>query len=175
MASYNFPLGVSRQDPNFSKILQIIKTFRGYETLEDLKAADGQVRMHLAEQLRKATDESAGVRRKLESGMHLRVLPDFDDMVRRIDACQGWLEDRLKGKIAACRAYRPDADPIRDAYMLDFKVLSAAENVYNLMQEFVRMAREDMMLTNIHKINLSLQDIADCMEKRAETIDCMLS
>jgi hypothetical protein len=174
MASYNFPLGISRQDPNFSKILQIIKTFQGYETLEDLKAADEQVRMHLAQQLGKAVDESAEARRKLDSGMHLRVLPDFDDMVKQIGTCQDILQGRLKGKIAACKAYRPEADPIREAYMLDFKLLSDAENIYNLMQEFTRMIREDMMLANIHKIDLSLRDIAESMEKRESTIDCML-
>ncbi|HEY3273800.1 MAG TPA: hypothetical protein VGJ92_08565 [Methanocella sp.] len=174
MASYNFPLGISRKDPNFSKILQIIKTFRGYETLEGLKAADEQVRMHLAQQLRKAAEESTEARKKLESDMHLRLLPDFDAMVRQIHSCKDRLQDRLQGKIAACKAYRPEADPIREAYNLDFKVLSDAENVFNLMQEFARMAREDMMLTNIHKIDLSLGDIAESMEKRESTIDCML-
>lgn len=174
MASYNFPLGISRQDPNFSKILQVIKTFRGYETLEDLKAADEQVRMHLAQQLGKAAGESAEARRKLERDMHLQVLPDFDDMVRQIDSCRGILQGRLKGKIAACKVYQPEADPIREAYMLDFKLLSDAENVYNLMQEFARMVREDMMLANIHKIDLSLRDITESMEKRESTIDCML-
>lgn len=174
MASYNFPLGVSRHDPNFVKILQIIKAFRGYETLEDLKAADGQVRTYLAQQLQKAADESADVRRKLEQGMHLQVLPDFDGMVRQIRACRDRLQGRLRVKIAECQYYRPEADPIREAYMLDYKVLTDAENVYNLMQEFARMDREDMMLANIHKINLSLRDIAENMEKRARTIDCML-
>jgi hypothetical protein len=174
MASYNFPLGVSRQDPSFHKILQIIKTFRGYETLEDLKAADEQVRTHLSEQLRKAAGESADARKNIEAGMHLQVLPDFDDMVRHINASRDRLQGPMKVKIAACKAYRPEADPIREAYLLDFKVLSDAENVYNLMQEFARIVREDMMLANIHKIDLSLRDIGENMEKRESTIDCML-
>jgi hypothetical protein len=174
MASYNFPLGISRQDPSFSKILQIIKTFRGYETLEDLKAADEQVRTHLAGQLQKAADESAGARKTIEAGMHLQVLPGFDDMVRHIHACKDRLRSRLSGKIAACRAYRPEPDPIREAYMLDFRVLSAAENVFNLMQEFARLTREDLMLANIHKIDVSLREIAESMDKRESSIDCML-
>jgi len=172
--SYNFPLGISRHDPNFSKILQIIKTFRGYETLEDLKAADEQVRKFLAQQLEKAAEESVDARTAIESGMHLRVLPDFDDMVRHIHACEERLRCRLSGRIAACKAYQPEPDPIRTAYMLDFRLLSDAENVYNLMQEFARIDREDLMLANVHKIDVSLREIAESMEKRESSIDCML-
>jgi hypothetical protein len=172
--SHNFPPGISQHDPNFSKILQIIKTFRGYETMQDLKAADGQVRKYLAQQLREAADESTYARKKIEAGMHLQVLPDFDDMVRHIHRDRDMLQDPLKDRIAACKAYRPGADPIRDAYMLDYKMLSGAENVHDLMQEFVRIVREDLMIANIHKIELSLRDIAESMEKRGKTIDCML-
>jgi hypothetical protein len=42
------------------------------------------------------------------------------------------------------------------------------------MQEFVRITQEDLMIANIHKIDLSLRDIKECMEKRGRTIDCML-
>ena len=106
--------------------------------------------------------------------MHLRVLPDFDDMVRHIHMDREMLQDHMKDRIAACKAYRPEADPIREVYMLDYKILSGAENVYNLIQEFVRIVREEMMIENIHKIDLSLRDIAESMEKRGKTIDCML-
>jgi hypothetical protein len=172
--SYNFPLGISRHDPNFSKILQIIEAFRGYETIQDLKAADDQVRKHLAQQLQKAAEESVDARKNIEAGMHLQVLPDFDDMVRHIQMDREMLQDPMKDRIEACKAYRPEADPIREAYMLDYKILSGAENVYNLMQEFVRLVQEDMMIANIHKIDLSLRDIAMSMVKRGKTIDCML-
>ena len=174
MASFNFPLGISRQDPHFEKILRIIETVRGYETLEDLKAADEQVREQLARQLLKAADESAGARKVIEAGTHLRVLPDFDAMAGHIRADLDRLAGPGKRKIAACQAYEPAAEPIRDLYMLDYKILTGAENVYNLMQEFVRLAREDLMISNVHKIDLSLRDIAGCMEKREKTIDCML-
>lgn len=174
MASFNFPLGISRHDPNFEKIRQIIETFRGYETLDDLKAADGQVRKHLAGQLQKTAEESAGARKAIEAGLHLRVLPDFDAMAMRIRADRDRLQDRMKDRMIACQAYKPEADPIRALYLLDYKILSGAENVYNLMQEFVRIGREDLMISNIHKMDLSLVDIAECMEKREKTIDCML-
>jgi hypothetical protein len=174
MASFNFPLGVSRHDPNFEKILRIINTFRGYETLEDLKAGDEQVRKHLARQLLNTAAESTDVRKRIEAGMHLRVLPDFDAMAMRIHADSDRLEAPGENKIAACQGYEPEAEPIRELYMLDYKILVGAENVYNLMQEFVRIAREDLMITNIHKIDLSLRDIAVYMEKRGKLIDCML-
>jgi hypothetical protein len=174
MASFNFPLGISRHDPNFERILQIIRAFRGYETLEDLKAADEQVRKHLAQQLQKTADESADARKMIEAGMHLRVLPDFDAMAKHIQADRDMLLDQKDDRITACQAYRPEADPIRELYMLDYKILSGAENVYNLLQEFVRITREDLLISNIHKIDLSLRDIAECMEKRGKTIDCML-
>jgi hypothetical protein len=172
--SYNFPLGVSKKDPNFEKILRIINGFRGYETLEDLKAADVQVRKFLAQQLEMAAGESVDVRKTIESGMHLRVLPDFDHMVRMIQADRDGLQDLFKDKISTCQVYRPAIDLVRDLYLLDFKILSGAENVYNLMQEFIRLAREDLMISNIHKINISLREIAECMEKRLETIECMI-
>ncbi len=174
MASFNFPLGISRHDPNFQKILRIIESFRGYESLEDLKAADEQVRKYLAEQLQKAADESTGVRKMIESGMHLRVLPDFDNMAKHIQADRDMFQDYMRKKIMACQAYRPETDPIRELYMLDYKILSCAENVYNLMQEFVRIVQENLMLSNIQKIERSLHDIAESMEKRGKTIDCML-
>jgi hypothetical protein len=172
--SFNFPLGVSRHDPYFEKILRIIESFRGYETLDDLKAADEQVRKYLAQQLRMAAVESAGARKTIESGLHLRVLPGFDAMARHIQADSGLLQEDIKYRIAACQAYKPEADPIRELYMLDYKLLTSAENVYNLMQEFVRISREDLMIANIHKIDLSLRDIEECMEKGGRTIDCML-
>jgi hypothetical protein len=172
--SYNFPLGISENDPHFEKILHIITGFRGYETLGDLKAADGQVRKFLAQQLEKAAEESIGVRKTIESGMHLRVLPDFDNMVRLIHTDVDRLRDLYKDLIAACRVYRPAIDLVRELYSLDFKILSGAENVYNLMQEFIRLTREDLMISNIHKIDLSLRDIAECMEKRVEIIECMI-
>ncbi len=174
MASYNFPLGVSRQDPNFNKILQILRSFRGYETLEDLKAADDQVRRQLAQQLDKAEQEAAGARARLEAGMHLSVLPDFDAMVGRIRRDRDLLADDDRGKIVACHLYRPEKGLISELYELDFRMLSAAENVYDLMQEFARLAREDMMLSNVYKINVSLYEIADCMKKRVELIGCMI-
>ena len=58
--------------------------------------------------------------------------------------------------------------------MLDFRILSDANNVYNLMQEFQRMVQEDMMLGNIHKIGMSLDEIADSMEKKSQIIGCMI-
>ena len=174
MASFNFPLGISRHDPHFERIRQIIETFQGYETLGDLKAADEQVRKYLARQLQKTADESKDARRKIEAGMHLRVLPDFDAMTLHIQADRDVLQDHVKDRIVACQAYRPAADPIRELYAMDYKILSGAENAYNLMQEFARIAREDLLIANIHKIELSLRDIAECMEKRGKTIDCML-
>ena len=174
MASYNFPLGVSHQDRNFNKILQIIRSFRGYETLEDLKAADDQVRRQLVRQLDKAEQESAGAREKLAAGMHLRVLPDFDAMVGRIRGDRDLLADDYRGKIVACHLYRPEKGMISELYELDFRMLSDAENVYNLMQEFARMDREDMMLSNIYKIDVSLREMADSMNKRGEIIGCMI-
>jgi hypothetical protein len=167
--SYNFPLGVTRHDPNFEKILQIIDSFRGYETLEDLKASDELVR-----QLRKAADESVGARRKIDADMYLRALPDFDSMVKHIHADTDILRDHLKKKIEACQVYRPKEDYIRELYIMDFKMLSDAENVYNLMQEFARIAREDLAISNIHKIDLSLGEIGENMEKRGKTIGCMI-
>jgi|AGTN01.1.fsa_nt_gi hypothetical protein len=174
MASYNFPLGVSRHDPDFEKILRIINSFRGYETLEDLKRSDEQVRTYLAQQLRKAADESAGARKSIERGMHLQVLPDFDVVAGRIRACSDRLLGAGSGKIATCKAYQPEPDPVRALYVIDYKMLSGSENIYNLMQEFTRIDQEKLISSNIHKIDLSLRDIARCMKKRAETIDCML-
>jgi hypothetical protein len=172
--SYNFPLGITRHDPNFVKILQIIESYRGYETLTDLKVADEQVRKHLGQQLQKAAGESIGAREKIELGMHLRILPDFDDMVKLIHKDREEFKDYLQEKIAACHVYRPEADPVRELYMLDYTVLSGVENVYNLMQEFARIKEEDLMITNIHKINVSLHDIADSMKKRGQIIGCMI-
>jgi ABC-type transport system involved in Fe-S cluster assembly fused permease/ATPase subunit len=55
---YDFPLGVSKHDPNFEKILQLIVGFRGYETLGSLKAADDQVRKKLTVQFHSTLDEA---------------------------------------------------------------------------------------------------------------------
>ena len=174
MASFNFPLGVSQNDPNFHRIRQIIAGFRGYETLGDLKAADDQVRNQIAAQLDKAAGEAAGARKAIEAGMHLLVLPDFDRMVEHIHASRDRLQDRYRSRILACHAYQPQRELIRQIYELDFRILTDAENVYNLMQEFVRMAREDMMLSNIYKIDVSLREIAAALEKKGEVIGCMI-
>ncbi|OPY29459.1 MAG: hypothetical protein A4E28_00866 [Methanocella sp. PtaU1.Bin125] len=171
---YDFPLGVSKHDPNFKKILQMIASFRGYETLESLKVADDQVRKMLARQLQTTLGEATVARKKLEGDMHLRILPDFDRMIERIRAVGGMFDDFNRSRIIACRRYRPELDLVGELYSLDFSILSATENVYNLMQEFQRMTEEDLMLVNIHKIDVSLDQIVDGMEKKAHIIGCMI-
>lgn len=171
---YDFPIGVSKRDPNFGKILQMIVGFRGYETLESLKAADDQVRKKLASQFQSALDEATSARKKLEAGTHLRILPDFDRMMKRICSVREMFGDHYRSKIAACHRYRPEIDLVGELYALDFSILSCTENVYNLMQEFQRMTREDMMLSNIHKIEVSLEQIVDSMDKKTRTIGCMI-
>jgi len=171
---YDFPLGVSKKDPNFGKILQMIEGFRGYETLESLKAADDQVRKKLALQFQSALDEATGARKKLEDDTHLRILPDFDRMTGRIRSVREIFADQYRSKIVACHRYRPEIDLVGELYSLDFGILSCTENVYNLMQEFQRMTWEDMMLSNIHKIDVSLDQIVDSMEKKSQIIGCMI-
>ncbi|MGA9141771.1 MAG: hypothetical protein WBZ29_16215 [Methanocella sp.] len=171
---YDFPLGVSEHDPNFEKIQQMIADFRGYETLESLKAADDQVRRQLAEQLNKALGDAKKVRERLSTGMHLQVLPDFDRIVDHLRADYEKMSRPETEKLAACHLYRPVKDLVGELYAIDFKILNDANNVYNLMQEFQRMVREDMMLANIHKIDMSLEEIAGCLEKKGQIIGCMI-
>jgi hypothetical protein len=171
---YDFPLGVSKHDPNFEKILQIIEGFRGYETLESLKKADDQVRKQLAAHLKNAMGETKEARERLATGMHLQVLTDFDRMADHIRADYERMLHPETEKLATCHLYRPVKDLVSELYAIDFKMLSNAGNVYNLMQEFQRMAREDMMLANTHKIDMSLEEIAGCLEKKGQIIGCMV-
>jgi hypothetical protein len=171
---YDFPLGVSKQDPSFGKILQMIEDFRGYETLESLKAADDQVKNKLAEQLQSAVDEAAVARKSLEAGTHLSILPEFDRMTEHMRTVREMFTDHYRSKIAACHRYQPDRELVGELYSLDVRILTDANNVYNLMQEFQRMVREDMMLANVHKIGMSLDEIADSMEKKSQIIGCMI-
>ena len=174
MSFYNFPLGVSHYDPNFKKITEIIAGFRGYETLEDLKAADGQVRRQLAWQLDKAIGEADDARRAIAGGTHLRTLPDFDAMVGRIRSARESLAGGQREKIAACLVYRPERNAIGEIYGLDFRMLRDVENVYNLMQEFARISQENQILANNHKIDVSLREIVASMDKREQIIGCMI-
>ncbi len=171
---YGFPLGVSEHDPNFEKILQMIVDFRGYETLESLKAADDQVRNRIAGQLMNAMGEAKYARERLSTGMHLQVLTDFDRMAGRLHEDYEMMSHPETEKLAACHLYRPAKDAVSELYAIDFKMLDDADNVYNLMQEFQRMVQEDMMLANIHKIDMSLKEIADCLEKKGQIIGCMI-
>jgi hypothetical protein len=171
---YDFPLGVSKHDPNFEKILQMIVDFRGYETLESLKAADDQIRRRLAGQLKNALGETKEARRRLADGMHLQVLDDFDHMVGRLHVNYEKMLRHESEKLAVCHLYRPAKDLVSELYTIDFKMLNEADNVYNLMQEFQRMDREDMILANIHKIDMSLEEIAGCLKKKGEIIGCMI-
>jgi hypothetical protein len=171
---YDFPLGVSKHDPNFEKILKLIVGFRGYETLGSLKAADDQVRKKLTVQFQSTLDEATSARKKLEAGTHLRILQDFDRMTERIRSVREMFGNHYRSKIVACNLYRPERDLVGKLYSLDFIILSCTENIYNLMQEFQRMAREDMMLANIHKIDVSLDQIVNSMEKRIQIIGCMI-
>lgn len=171
--SYDFPLGVSRHDPNFEKILRMIVDFRGYETLDSLKAADDRVRLQLADQLKNVLGEARMARKMLADGMHLQVLADFDRMAGRLRAVCEMMARPEAGGLAACHRYMPAKGPISELYSIDFRMLNDAGNVFNLMQEFQRMAREDMILGNIHKIDVSLNEIADCLRKKGEIIGCM--
>ncbi len=171
---YDFPLGVSKHDPNFGKILQMIEGFRGYETLESLKTADDQVRKKLAAQLQSALEEATVARKKLEAGTHLSILQEFERMTGRMRSVREMFADNYQNRIATCKRYMPELDLVGELYSLDFNILSDANNVYNLIQEFQRMVREDMMLANVHKIGMSLDEIADSMEKKSQIIGCMI-
>ena len=172
-ASYNFPLGISEHDPNFRRIRQIIEGFRGYENIDDLKAADRQVREQLARELERALGMADAARQHILRQSHLQVMPDFDVMAGHIGMAAVRLL-RPTARLEACTIYRPEESRVRQLYDLDFRMLSASENAFNLMQEFQRMVREDMMLANIHKIDVSLSDIQDCMDKKEQSIYCMI-
>lgn len=171
---YDFPLGVSKKDPHFGKILRMIEGFRGYETLESLRVADDQVRGRLAAQLRDALEETKGARERLSRGMHLQVLADFDRMAGKLRRVCERMSHPETEKLAVCRVYRPEKELMGDLYAVDFKILGNGNNIFNLTQEFQRMVREDLMLAQIHKIEIAIDEIAGCLEKKGQIIACMI-
>lgn len=171
---YDFPIGVSVHDPNFRRIREMIAGFMGYETIEDLKAADNQVRENLAGQVKKTLDMADNARKILVDRMHLQVLPDFDSLISHMREAYERLLHPENERLAACTVYTPRKDAVVEMYSLDFRMLCSAENVFNLLQEFERIVQEDMILANIHKIDMSLGDILASMEKKAQVISCMI-
>ena len=171
---YNFPTGMSHKDPAFRRIEKIIEGFRGYETVDDLKTADNQVRSQLARQMKKTRIEADEARRILEKRLLLSVILDFSEMISLIEKALIRLA-RPPGQITAeCRKYTPEEDTIGKIYNLDFQILSDAENAYNLMQEFQRMEQEDLIRTNILKITMATRDILARLDEKDRLINCML-
>jgi hypothetical protein len=171
---YDFPLGTSQKDPNFRRIRRIITDFRGYDTIEDLRAADEQVRAMLAEQLRKTINGMAGVRELLSDRMRLSVMPDFDDMAQQMRKTLERLEGRQSPRVVECRVYTPWRDAIGEVYRLDFQMLTDAENIFNLMQEFQRLLQEDLIRGNIVKIAMAAREISAGMDKKEKQYACMM-
>lgn len=171
---YNFPAGTSRKDPAFSRIVKIIEGFRGYDNLDDLREADRQVRDRLAAQVAKTRIEADKARNLLESKLRLSIALDFSDMISAIDRALIRLAMPPNPKIAACRGYNPKDDLIGKIYRLDFQMLSDAENIYNLMQEFQRMNQEDLIRSNLLKITMAAKDITASLEEKDRLISCMI-
>lgn len=171
---YNFPVGTSRKDPAFGRILKIIEGFRGYDSLDDLKAADSQVRDRLAEQMKKTREDANRAQAILEAKMRLSDMLDFTDMISYMDRALIRLSQPPNPKIAACRTYTPEEDTVGKLYMLDFQLLSDAENIYNLMQEFQRMTQQDLIYSNILKITMAARDIVPRLDEKDRLINCMI-
>ncbi|CAJ36054.1 hypothetical protein [Methanocella arvoryzae] len=171
---YNFPVGTSRKDPSFSRILRIIEGFRGYDSIDDLKAADSQVRERLAEQLKKTREEADRARSSLESRMRLSNALEFTDMLSSIEKARIRLSQPPSPKIAACKAYTPQEDIVGKIIRLDFQMLGDAENVYNLMQEFQRMDQDHLIRSNILKIIMAARDITASLDEKDRLVNCMI-
>jgi hypothetical protein len=171
---YNFPTGMSHKDPAFRRIEKIIEGFRGYETVDDLKAADGQVRSELARQMKKTRNEADEARKILEKKLLLSVLLDFSEMITLLEKALIKLARPPNQIINECRKYTPEEDTIGKIYSLDFQILSDAENAYNLMQEFQRMEQEDLIRSNILKITMATRDILARLDEKDRLINCML-
>ncbi len=171
---YNFPVGTSRKDPAFGRILKIIEGFRGYDNLEDLKEADAQVRDRLALQIGKTREEADRAQAMLEAKMRLSDMLDFSDMISHLDRALIRLARPPNPRIAACRVYTPEEDTIGKLYILDYQMLSDAENAYNLMQEFQRMTQEDLIYSNILKITMAARDIVPKLDEKDRLINCMI-
>jgi hypothetical protein len=171
---YDFPPGTSQKDPDFGMIRRIITDFRGYDTIEDLRAADEQVRARLAEQLRKTINGMAGVRELLSDRMRLSVMPDFDDMAQQMRKTLERLDRPQSPLVVRCKEYITKQDVIGEIYRLDFQMLTDAENIFNLMQEFQRLLQEDLIRGNIVKIAMAAREISAGMDKKEEQYACMM-
>lgn len=172
--SYNFPIGTSQKDSAFRHIAEILEGFRGYASLEDLKAADAQVRRELAGQLSKTREDAEKARRIIERKTRLSCMLELSAMISDLEKAQIRLAQPPSPRIAACRTYRPGEDILGKLYRLDFQMLSDAENTYNLMQEFQRMGQEDLIRSNILKITMSARDLIACLDEKERLVNCML-
>ncbi|WP_424358116.1 hypothetical protein [Methanocella sp. MCL-LM] len=171
---YNFPVGTSRKDPAFGRIVKIIEGFRGYDSIDDLKAADSMVRDRLAAQVRKTREEAERAQSLLEKKMRLSNALEFSDMITNMERALARLSRPPSPRIAACAVYTPEEDLIGKLIRLDFQMLSDAENTYNLMQEFQRMDQEDLIRSNILKITMAARDIAASLDEKDRLINCMI-
>ncbi len=171
---YTFPTGMSRKDPAFRRIEKIIEGFRGYDTVEDLKAADSQVRSQLARQMKNTRAEADNARKIIEKRLLLSVILDFSDMISHIEKALIRLSRPPGQIITECRKYTPEEDTIGKIYTLDFQVLSDAESAYSLMQEFQRMEQEDLIRSNILKIIMATRDIVARLDEKDRLINCMI-
>lgn len=171
---YNFPVGTSRKDPAFGRIVKIIEGFRGYDSIDDLKAADTLVRDQLAARMRKTREEADRAQNLLENKMRLSNALEFSDMITDIDRALARLSRPPNPKISECAVYTPEEDVIGQLIRLDFHMLSDAENTYNLMQEFQRMDQEDLIRSNILKITMAARDISASLDEKDRLINCMI-
>lgn len=172
---YNFPAGTSRKDPVFSQIDQMISGYRGYESIDDMWYADRQIRDRLADQLDRMVRDAESSRRSLEKMTRLSVIMDFDDMVRNIMNARREMESRTNPRVISCQSYTPSEEAISKIHALDFKMLSDAENSYNLMQEFGRIGSEDLIRSNMIKITMSVKEIVQNLKEKDGIINCMIS
>ncbi|HMK46378.1 MAG TPA: hypothetical protein VK436_07095 [Methanocella sp.] len=174
--SYNFPIGTSRKDPAFSRIVRIINGFRGYDSLDDLKAADAQVRETLARLMSKTRTEMDQAIKLIDRGDHPAVLPEFHDMITHVNKAIYRLSRPTIQKITTCKVYTPMEDAVGKIYNLDFQMLSDAESISRLMREFQRIDHEeDSIRSNIIKITMAARDIPLCLDEKEELIACMIS
>lgn len=172
--SYNFPVGTSYKDETFKKIDQIIPGYRGYNTIEDIKAVDEQIKAQLLKELNKLVEDIEPLRAHLERNMHLSIIPDFNSMLNNLKSTIKKIETGKSDYTSKCQVYIPEKEALEEIYRIDYTLLNDAENVFNLSQELYRISQEDMILTNIHKMDMSLANISENYDRRSRAIFCMV-
>ena len=168
------PAGTVCRDYHFKKISDVIPGFRGYSTLDDMKAADSQIRDQVLKELKRLLDIAVPVKDHIQGLMFLSLMADYEAVITGIKAAISEVEAAYPGYGRICDTYKPLKDSLEEIYRVDYTLLNELENAGKMLHGARIIRQEHILKGDLYKVKSSVEEFSRLYALRNNTILCLI-